>query len=85
MRARVWVGRARTRTSVRVIVGCVAFFAVGLLVLDRPYLEPYDDAAGQFALLVIGGIVALSFVAMDRMGRIALPERFVSRRGRDEP
>jgi tight adherence protein B len=84
MRARVWVGRARTRTSVRVIVGCVAFFAVGLLVLDRPYLEPYDDAAGQFALLVIGGIVAASFVAMDRMGRIALPERFVSRRGRDD-
>jgi Flp pilus assembly protein TadB len=85
MRARVWVGRARTRTSVRVIVGCVALFAVGLLVLDRPYLEPYDDAAGQFALLVIGGIVTASFVAMDRMGRIALPERFVSRRGRDVP
>jgi hypothetical protein len=34
---------------------------------------------------VIGGIVAASFVAMDRMGRIALPERFVSRRGRDDP
>jgi uncharacterized membrane protein YdcZ (DUF606 family) len=68
---------------VRVIVGCVVLFAIGLFVLDRPYLEPYDDAGGQFVLLVIGGIVAASFVAMDRMGRIALPERFVSRRGRD--
>jgi len=85
MRARVWVGRARTRTSVRVIVGCVALFAVGLLVLDRPYLDPYDSAGGQIALLLIGAIVAASFVAMDRMGRIALPERFVSRRGRDGP
>ncbi|MDQ1424010.1 MAG: hypothetical protein QOD72_1508 [Acidimicrobiaceae bacterium] len=83
MRARVWVGRARTRTSVRVIVGCVALFAVGLLVLDRPYLAPYDDAGGQVALLVIGAMVAASFMAMDRMGRIALPERFVSRRGHD--
>ncbi len=80
----MWVGRARTRTSVRVIVGCVALFAVGLLVLDRPYLEPYDSAGGQVALLVIGAIVAASFAAMDRMGRIALPERFVSRRGRDQ-
>jgi Flp pilus assembly protein TadB len=83
MRARVWVGRARTRTSVRVIVGCVVLFAVGLFALDRAYLEPYDDAGGQVVLFVIGGIVAASFVAMDRMGRIALPERFVSRRGRD--
>jgi tight adherence protein B len=85
MRARVWVGRARTRTSVRVIIGCVALFALGLFVLDRPYLEPYDSAGGQVALLVIGAIVAASFVAMDRMSRIALPERFVSRRGRGDP
>lgn len=83
MRGRVWVGRARTRTSVRVIVGCVVLFAVGLTVFDRTYLEPYDGAGGQIVLLLLGALVAVSFAAMDRMGRIVVPERFVSRRSVD--
>lgn len=80
VRARVWSGRARTRTSVRVIGACVALFAVGLLLFDRAYLEPYGTAGGQVALVVIGAMFAGSLVAMDRMGRIVLPERFVTRR-----
>ena len=80
MRARVWAGRARTRTSVRVISGCVALFALGLMVFDRSYLTPYDTATGQVALLVIGSVFAGSVAAMERMGRIQLPERFVRRR-----
>jgi hypothetical protein len=80
MRARVWSGRARTRTSVRVISSCVVLFALGLLVFQRTYLEPYDSAAGQAMLLVIGGIFAGSVVAMERMGRIELADRFLRRR-----
>jgi tight adherence protein B len=80
MRARVWAGRARTRTSVRVITASVALFAGGLLLFDRPYLEPYGSVGGQLVLLVIVGIFAASFVAMDRMGRIELPDRFLGRR-----
>ena len=80
MRARVWAGRARTRTSVRVISGCVLLFALGLLVFDRSYLAPYDTATGQLALLVVGTVFAGSVAAMERMGRIQLPERFVRRR-----
>lgn len=83
MRARVWAGRARTRTSVRVISASVALFAAGLLLLDRDYLEPYSSVGGQLVLAVVVGIFAASFVAMDRMGRIDLPDRFLRRR-RDE-
>ena len=80
LRARIWAGRARTRTSVRVISGCVGLFALGLVLFDRSYLAPYAGPAGQVALLAIGGVFAGSVVGMDRMSRIQLPERFVSRR-----
>jgi tight adherence protein B len=80
MRTRIWIDRAKTRTSVTVIAGCVVAFAVGLLLFSRPYLEPYDSVSGQLVLLAIGVLFALSFVGMDRMGRIAMPDRFVSRR-----
>jgi hypothetical protein len=80
MRSRVWAGRARTRTSVRVISGSIALFALGLLVLNRSYLAPYDSATGQLMLLAIGATFAGAVGAMDRMGRIAVPERFVRRR-----
>jgi len=85
MRARVWAGRARTRTSVRVISASVVLFALGLVLFDRGYLEPYDSVGGQVVLLAIGSIFACSIVVMDRMGRIELPERFVGRRVAPEP
>jgi O-antigen/teichoic acid export membrane protein len=80
MRTRVWIDRAKTRTSVKVIAGCVVAFAVGLLAFSRPYLEPYDSASGQLVLLLIAALFVGSLVGMDRMGHIAMPERFVSRR-----
>ena len=80
MRTRVWVGRARTRTTVRV-VGIVMLSSVaGLFVLDRRYLAPYDSSAGQIVLLIIAAIFAGSLLGMERMGRIALPARFIGRR-----
>jgi tight adherence protein B len=80
MRTRIWIDRAKTRTSVKVIAGSVLLFAAGLLLLSRSYLEPYDTAAGQVALLVIGAVFAASLIGMDRMARIEMPERFVARR-----
>jgi Flp pilus assembly protein TadB len=80
MHTRVWVDRAKTRTSVRVIAACVVAFAAGLLLFSRRYLEPYDTVGGQLMLLVIAGLFAGSLVGMQRLGRVALPERFVARR-----
>ena len=80
MRTRVWVGRARSRSAVRIIVVVVALFVLGLLLFNRVYLQPYDSAAGQAVLLMILATFAASFVMMSRMGRIAMPQRFVARR-----
>ncbi len=80
MRTRIWIERAKTRTSVKVIAGCVLLFAGGLMLFSRSYLEPYDTAAGQVVLLAIGALFAVSLVGMDRMARIETPERFVARR-----
>lgn len=80
MRNRVWVGRARTRSAVRIIVVVVVVFVAGLLVLDREYLAPYDSSAGQAVLALVLAIFGGSFIAMDKMGQVALPDRFIGRR-----
>ncbi|MBY8852776.1 type II secretion system F family protein, partial [Saccharothrix sp. MB29] len=54
MRMRVEAGRARTRTSVRVIVGTTLTFAVTVVLLNPDYMAAYDHAAGQIVLLAIG-------------------------------
>lgn len=78
MRLRVEAGRARTRTSVKVILGVTAALAFGLALLNHTYLEPYDSALGQLVLLGIGCIFAAAFVWLARMARPALPERFLA-------
>ena len=61
-------------------VSVVVLFVVGLLVLNRAYLRPYDSAGGQLVLMCILGLFAGSFVAMERIGRIQMPQRFIGRR-----
>jgi len=78
MRLRVDAGRARTRTSVRVIVGTTLAFAAGLIILNRPYLHPYDSAGGQLVLLLVGGLFAVAFWWLARIGRIAENPRLLT-------
>lgn len=78
MRLRVEAGRARTRTSVRVIVTTTLVFAAGLVALNRGYLAPYDGVFGQLMLLVVGGFFGLAFVWLDKISRLAVPERFLT-------
>jgi hypothetical protein len=79
MRLRVEAGRARTRTSIKVIVGATGGLALGLAVLNRGYLAPYGSALGQFVLLLVGGLFATSFVWLSKMTRAAEPERFLGK------
>ena len=74
---RVEAGRARLRTAVRVVGGFTIAFAVGMVVLNRPYLEPFDDAVGQLVLLVVGGAFAGGLWQLDRMARIPGPARIL--------
>ena len=85
MRTRVWVGRARSRSAVRIIIAVVVSFITALLVFNRAYLRPYDTAGGQVVLAAILALFGASFVAMEHLGRIRLPERFIGRRGGTQP
>jgi Flp pilus assembly protein TadB len=78
MRMRVEAGRARTRTSVRVIVGTTLAFAVAVVLLNRSYVSAYDSATGQVVLLGIGGLFALGFAWLARIARVPEPTRFLS-------
>lgn len=78
MRLRVEAGRARTRTSVRVIVGTTLVFAAGLVVVNRPYLQPYDGPGGQLVLLSVGALFGTAFAWLARIGRVTEPGRVLT-------
>ena len=78
MRMRIAAGRARTRTSVRVIVGTTLAFAIAVVLLNRSYLAAYDTAAGQLVLLAIGILFALGFGWLARIAGMAEPNRFLT-------
>jgi tight adherence protein B len=78
MRLRVEAGRARVRTSVRVIITTTLAMAVGLAVLSRGFLDPYDTPVGQVLLAVIGGLFALALRWLTVMGRPSTPWRVLA-------
>lgn len=78
MRMRIQAGRARTRTSIRVIVGTTLGFATGMVLLDRPYLAAYDSVTGQILLMLVGALFGLGFTWLARIARVPEPIRFFS-------
>lgn len=79
MRMRIEAGRARARTSVRVIVGTTLTFAAAVVGLNRGYLVAYDTATGQAVLLVVGGLFGLGFWWITRISTVSEPARFLTR------
>ena len=80
MHTRIWVGRSRTRSAVRIIAGVIGVFVGGLVALSPEYLAPYRSAEGQ---LVLSAVVLVFFAALLMMQRLAVveaPDRFVGRR-----
>lgn len=77
MRLRVETGRARTRTAARVITLFTLGLALGLVVLNRGYLAPYDSVVGQGVLAVVGACFGASFWWLASMAKAAAPERFL--------
>ena len=71
VRLRVAAGRARVRTSARVVTATTLVFAVALVALNRSYLSAYDTATGQLVLLLIGAMFAAGFAGLNRLGRLA--------------
>ena len=80
MRLRVEVGRARIRTSARIVVGVTIFTTVFIYVFSRQLLDVYDTATGQLWLLVVLAIFALGGWMLGHYSNIEMPERFSARR-----
>jgi tight adherence protein B len=77
MRMRIEAGRARTRTSIKVVTITTAVFAVFLIVFNRNYLEPYDSFVGQCVLGLIGLCFGAAFYWLTRAFRVEDDERFL--------
>lgn len=80
MRLRVEVGRARIRTSARIVVATTVVTIVFLFAFSRQLLEAYDSAAGQVWLVFVGGVFAAGGWLLRRYGQLDAPERFSARR-----
>lgn len=78
MRQRIDAGRASVRTGVRVTVTVTLGMATGLVVFNRPYLDPFNTLAGQAVLAVVGTLFAASFTYLTAIGRIEEPVRLIS-------
>lgn len=80
MRTRIWVGRARTRSSVRIITVVVVGFVCALIIFNREYLSVYSSFEGQIILSGIFVLFGCSLIMLDQFSRIAAPQRFIRRR-----
>jgi tight adherence protein B len=80
MRLRTEAGRASVRTSARMITAVTATMAIGLILLNRGYLTPYDSAEGQVVLLAAGCIFAGGFALLRKMAASQQPARILAAR-----
>lgn len=80
MRQRVEAGRARLRTSARLLVVILAVVVGVIALLFRSYLDPYSTAGGQVVLMIVVAMFATGAVLLDRMSRVQAPQRFTPRR-----
>lgn len=79
LRMRTAADRARTRTSVRLIIGTVLTIAIGLILFNRPYLAPYSTPAGQLVLLMVAGMFGCSMMWLSKIANGKPPARFFTR------
>ena len=75
---RVETARTETKTSARLVIIIVVTVGVGLWVLNRPLLEPYNSPAGQVVLAVVAGIWVAAAVWLQRLTRIPEPARVLA-------
>jgi hypothetical protein len=69
------------RRGAQIVVGLTVAFAVFLVVFGGRYVEPYDSAAGQVALLVVLAMFATGFAWMRRLSGSAPVLPFLARPG----
>ena len=78
MRLRVDAARARLRTAVRVIAACTASTAIGLILLNRRYLDVYGSATGQVVIAAVALCWGVALTWLAHMSEFVAPERFLA-------
>ena len=78
MLVKVSAGRARLRTSSRIIMGATLGMGTFLLLFNPDYLAPFDGLLGQIVLAGIGVLWATAVVWMTRMSRFSLGPRVLA-------
>ncbi|MDI5974031.1 type II secretion system F family protein [Streptomyces sp. SL13] len=78
MRLRIDAGRARVVTSVRVVTATTLGMAVGLVLLNRPYLQPFSGLEGQSVLALVGGLFAGGFAWLNKVARFTEEPRILA-------
>ena len=79
MNLRIWVSRARVRSSVRIVIGSVVVFICGLVVFNRSYLEPFTTPDGSVVLVFLCALFATALWLLAKMARLQAPVRFVAK------
>ncbi len=77
---RVWVGRARIRSAVRIVIWVVVIFVGGLFIFNRPYLAPFASGRGAVVLIAITAVFSAALVMLRRLGEMPRTARFIARR-----
>ena len=77
MRRRIDAEREGTRWTARLIVVITAIMALGLVLLNRGYLEPYSSAVGQLVLLVVVALFGAGYVWLGRIAAEPDPPRLL--------
>lgn len=80
MRLRVEVGRARIRTSARIVVATTLATIAFMFMFSRNLLDAYDTLEGQLWMMVVIGIFAMGGWLLRSYGQIEMPDRFTARR-----
>ena len=77
MRLRIETGRARTRSSVKVVTAVTIAFSFGLVILNPEYVAAYRSVTGQLVLLAVAGFFGSAYWWLARAGRNSTTSRFL--------
>lgn len=78
MRLRVETGRARTRSSVKVVTSVTVLFSVGIVVFNPAYVEAYRTPVGQLVLVAVALFFAGAYWWLARSSRPSTTGRFLT-------
>jgi Flp pilus assembly protein TadB len=78
MRQRIDAARKATRRSVQIIVGITLVVVLGMTLLNRAYVAPYNTPVGQLVLVLIFGFFGAGFYWLRRLAHFDVPARFLT-------